>query len=290
MGNRLEGKVAVVTGGGQGLGEAYAKALVAEGARVVIVDLNLTSLMRVAHEINSMRSRSDTIAHALLGDVTDVTVGEKAVMGAVSEFGRCDILVNNAGIIRDGFFAKMTSMDWDSVIATHLGGAYGMTQPFFAHRKIAQDGSIGVVINITSPSGAHGNAGQANYSAAKSGLIAFTRTLAQEGERIGVKTFGLAPVAYTPMTASLFDNMFDSPEEAQQAFPAAAPATVLTAMVSDDFPMPSGTILLAAGNQIKELRMMATPPVLSDGAWGIDEVIAKVQKLGDPDRDTSFPV
>jgi 3-oxoacyl-[acyl-carrier protein] reductase len=192
---RLDGRVAIVTGAGRGIGRAEARALAAEGAAVVVMDLGSDTedvAGAVAKEIGLDGGRA-VAAH---GDVTDYDDAGIAVKTAVETFGRLDILVNNAGILRDRMVFNMTEAEWDAVIAVHLRGHFCMTkQAAVLFRQ--QRG--GVIVNTASVSGL-GSMGQANYAAAKEGIVGFTRTVALDLGRYGVRCNAVRPHAATRMT------------------------------------------------------------------------------------------
>jgi 3-oxoacyl-[acyl-carrier protein] reductase len=193
---RLAGKVAVVTGGGQGLGEAIALRLAHEGAAVMVNDLNPETVARTAEQVRATGGRAARFA----GNVTDETVVQELMAHAVAELGSIDILVNNAGITRDKLLKDLTLADWDAVLnlnlrATFLCAKFGT--PHMVGRK------WGRVINMSSR--AHlGNKGQTNYSASKAGVIGFSRSLALELGKFGITVNCIAPgVIATPGVTSL---------------------------------------------------------------------------------------
>ncbi len=201
----LDKKVAISTGAGGGLGEAYAKLFASEGASVVVNDLggprdgsgkDATMAQKVANAINE--SGGKAIANG--SDVGTIAGGEALFNDAIKAFGKVDILVNNAGILRDGTFAKMTEEQWDSVIRVHLKGTFCATLPVF---KFMKDHGGGVIVNTSSGSGLIGNFGQTNYGAAKAGIAGFTRVLSLEGRRYNIRVWTMSPGALTRMTEDL---------------------------------------------------------------------------------------
>jgi len=196
----LSARVAIVTGSGQGIGREIALTLAEQGANVVISDINAATANEVAAEIVAKNGKSMVIT-------ADVTVQEEVanlVDQTVSSFSQIDILVNNAGIARDTLLMKMSSTDWDQVLATNLKGAFLCTQAVVRHMMRQRWGRI---INIASVVGLIGNSGQANYAAAKAGLIGLTKSTAREVAARGVTANAVAPgFIDTEMTRKLSDN------------------------------------------------------------------------------------
>ena len=201
MGNRLKDKVAVVTGAGRGIGRAEALALAAEGAKLVVNDLGVATdgtgasqspAEEVCQEIKKMGGEAvpnyDSVATA--------EGGENIIKTAVDKFGRIDILVNNAGILRDRMLFNMTEDEWDIIMKVHLYGTFHCTRPASVHMRQQRWGRI---VNTSSISGL-GNVGQANYSAAKEGIIGFTRTAALDLGKYGITVNAIRPNAATRMT------------------------------------------------------------------------------------------
>jgi 3-oxoacyl-[acyl-carrier protein] reductase len=194
----LGGRVAIVTGAGSGIGEATARRLAAEGAVVVVNDVDLDRARAVASAIG----KDGGTAAAVGADVTRRDEVERMVAGAVAEHGRLDVLVNNAGINRDAMSHKMTEEQWDQVLAVNLKGTFLCAQAALPRMR---ERGWGRVIN-TSSIGSLGNIGQANYAASKAGVIGLTRTLALEDAKYGVTVNCVAPGAVmTPMLAGVPD-------------------------------------------------------------------------------------
>jgi 3-oxoacyl-[acyl-carrier protein] reductase len=193
----LENRVAVVTGAGRGIGEAIARRLAGEGAVVAVCDVMLENAQQVAASL----TRSGTKAGAYAVNVTDSKQVTEVCDKIVADFGRVDILVNNAGITRDGLLLRMSDEDWDAVLGVNLKGAFLFTRTL--SRTMLKQRS-GVIVNIASIVGIMGNAGQANYSASKAGLIGFTKTVAKELASRGIRSNAVAPgFIQTPMTDKL---------------------------------------------------------------------------------------
>lgn len=191
---RLDGRVAVVTGSGRGLGLAYARALAAHGARVVVNDVDPDVAERAAGSIVA----DGGAAVAQVGAVGDTEVAEALVGRAVADFGRLDVLVTNAGILRDTVLWKMTDDDFDAVISVHLRGTFTCVRAAVA--RMREQGEGGRIVCVGSPTGQVGNFGQTNYAAAKAGIVGMVRTWALELERAGIAVNAIVPVAATRMT------------------------------------------------------------------------------------------
>jgi 3-oxoacyl-[acyl-carrier protein] reductase len=199
---RLNGKVAVITGSGKGIGEAIAKRFAHEGANVVVNARNAENVDRVAKEINSLGFGR---AVGCACDISKKEDAERLVDTAVKEFGRLDILVNNAGFTRDNWLVKMTEEEFDTVLNVHLKGTFLCTQ---AAARIMMQQKSGRIINVTSRAGLKGNIGQANYSSAKAGIVGFTKTCALElGPKFNVTVNAVAPAAWTEMTEKIPENV-----------------------------------------------------------------------------------
>ncbi len=190
----LEGKVALVTGGAQGIGRAIGLLLAQKGATIVISDINIQKAEETAQEIEALGQR----AMAVQVDVANFQEVEKMVDAIVEKFSRIDILVNNAGITRDKLILRMSEEDWDSVIRINLKGTFNCTKAALKYMSRQRSGKI---VNIASVVGIMGNAGQANYSASKAGIIGFTKTIAREFAQRGINVNAIAPgYIQTPMT------------------------------------------------------------------------------------------
>ncbi|MBB6173176.1 NAD(P)-dependent dehydrogenase (short-subunit alcohol dehydrogenase family) [Nocardiopsis mwathae] len=194
---RLDGRIAVVTGAGHGLGRSHALGLAARGARLVVNDTDGAAAARVVGEI---RDRGG-LAVSDDGDVSAEDEADALIETAVESFGRVDIVVNNAGLLRDRAFKNITVAEWDRVVGVHLRGTFLVTRAAFGHMRA---NGFGRIITTTSPSGLFGNFGQSNYAAAKMGVIGLTKTLAIEGAGYDITANALAPVAYTRLTEDLF--------------------------------------------------------------------------------------
>jgi 3-oxoacyl-[acyl-carrier protein] reductase len=195
---RLQGKCALVTGASRGIGAAIALRLAAEGASVAV---NYSGSRDAALQVAAAIEEAGGHAVALQADVSDPVAATALVAAALSELGALDIVINNAGITRDGLLVRMSDEDWASVIATNLTGVFSVTR---AAGKIMMKARSGSIINISSVVGIAGNAGQANYAAAKAGVIGLTKSVARELAPRGVRCNAVAPgFIETDMTAAL---------------------------------------------------------------------------------------
>ena len=194
---RLKDQVAIVTGSGRGIGRAIAEALMAEGARIVISDINPETTESTTRELTAQGGQVLGVAC----NVTDTASIETLVAEVTKHWGRIDILVNNAGITRDNLCMRMSEDEWQAVIDTNLSSAFKVTKPVI---KVMTKQRSGRIINIASTTGVHGNPGQVNYAAAKGGIIAFTKTVALEYASRGITSNAVAPgFIDTPMTQKL---------------------------------------------------------------------------------------
>ena len=202
---RFEGRVSIVTGASQGIGETIARDLADEGAAVVLVDVQADKLEAVARSIAGSGGR----AEARQADVGDAASVERVVAGVVAAHGRIDHLVNNAGITRDGLLMRMKEEDWDAVLRVNLKGTFNFSKAVIRTMIAARYGRI---VNVASVAGLMGNAGQTNYAASKAGVVAFARSLAREVGARGVTVNAVAPgFIATAMTDVL-------PEEVKKAY------------------------------------------------------------------------
>ncbi|MBR7618284.1 SDR family NAD(P)-dependent oxidoreductase [Phenylobacterium sp. 20VBR1] len=255
----LDGKVAIVTGAGGGLGEAYAKLFAAEGASVVVNDLggsrdgsgNGTSAaaQKVVDEIIAAGGKA--VANG--DDVSTMAGGENIAKTALDNYGQIDILVCNAGILRDKTFANTTEADWDLVVKVHLKGTYCCTMPVWKWMK--DNGKPGAIVMTSSTSGLYGNFGQSNYGAAKAGIYGFMRVLSIEGRKYGIRVMGLAPGAFTRMTSDLPGRQGKEPDA--MSLPENIAPGVLY-MVSDLAADHTGKVLGVSSRGVREIKMLQT--------------------------------
>ena len=272
----LEGKVALVTGAGGGLGRAHAMLLAREGASVVVNDLggardgtgsSNTMAQKVVEEIKAEGGQ----AIANYGSVTNRDEAIAMVEDCVSAFGKIDILIANAGILRDKSFKNMDDEMWDVVMDVHLRGTYLSTKA--AYDKMLEQGNGGRIIMTSSTSGLLGNFGQTNYGAAKAGIAGFMRCLWLEGIKYGITVNVLAPTATSRLTTDIL------PEEVQENFPPEAVSPAVVWLCSDEAKEISGRQWVVAGNNVSLLSWQLTPIAtrsLSEGFWEVDEIGEKI--------------
>jgi 3-oxoacyl-[acyl-carrier protein] reductase len=207
---RLEGRVALITGGAQGIGRTIAERFLSEGAAIALCDMNIALAHTAAEEL----AKDGGTVKAYLMNVAEEEKVDAAVDSVMKDFGRIDILVNNAGITRDNLMIRMKKEDWDLVIGVNLTGTFIVSKGVIRYMMKARNG---VIINIASVVGILGNIGQANYSASKAGIIGLTKTMAKEFASRGITVNAIAPgFIQTEMTDHLSD-------EAKQAFLSAIP-------------------------------------------------------------------
>ncbi|MFH9488392.1 3-oxoacyl-ACP reductase [Streptomyces halstedii] len=268
----LEGRTAVVTGAGAGLGRAEALALAELGAAVVVNDVG-PSAHDVVAEIEERGSR----AVAVTGDVGEWSMGDRLVRTAVESFGGLDVVVNNAGVLRDKMLFNLTESDWDDVIRIHLKGHAGVSRAAAAHWRAASKASgapvYGRVVNTSSEAFLFGSPGQPNYSAAKAGITALTLSTAQGLARYGVRANAICPRARTAMTAEAFGEGVSAPGGLDIMAPERVAALVahLASPAADEI---NGQVFVVYGDMV---ALLAPPTVehkftAADGAFTPEEL------------------
>jgi NAD(P)-dependent dehydrogenase (short-subunit alcohol dehydrogenase family) len=263
----VKGRVAVITGAGGGLGRQHAKLFAQEGAKVVVNDLGgerdgTGSGSAMADAVVDEIAQAGGEAVANYDNVATFDGGRRVIQTALDAFGQVDIVVNNAGILRDKSFHRMTAEQWDAVLRVHLYGAFSVTRAAWPYMR---DQQFGRVIVTTSTSGLFGNFGQANYAAAKLGMVGLINTLAVEGVRHNVTANAIAPLANTRMTADVIPD-----DERLQLDPAyASPLVVhLASEECDD----TGTIILASGGHYARIAFMQARGVEFDHVPSVEEL------------------
>jgi NAD(P)-dependent dehydrogenase (short-subunit alcohol dehydrogenase family) len=281
----LDGKVAIVTGAGRGIGREHALALAQAGAKVVVNDLggslagdgsDLGPAEQVVEEIRSAGGEAGANGE----NVADFAGAERLVRRAVESFGRLDILVNNAGILRDRMLVNMTEEEWDAVIAVHLKGHFAPTRHAAAYwREQSKAGETvrARVINTSSPSGVFGNVGQANYGAAKGGIASFTLIAAQELARYGVTVNCLAPNARTRMTEETFGEL-TVPADGFDPLDPANIAPLVVALCADEAQDITGQCFFVYGGAINVLRPWDAGELIADDErWEPGDLLAQLR-------------
>ncbi len=284
MAKHLEGKTAIVTGSGRGIGRGVALALADQGAKVIVADFGGSvegtgSDRGVAdHVVDEIRAAGG-VAEADYCDVGDHAQAENLVRHALDSWGGLDILINVAGNLQERMIFNMTEAEWDSVIRVHLKGTYNTTHFASIHWRTERKGGYRL-INFSSGAGINGSAGQPNYAAAKAGLIGFTKSCANALARYGVTANAIAPGAATRMT----DRGLANQQATREGDPASERSTgtprdplnvapVLVYLCSEQGANVSGRVIGASGYQITLYRDMEMErQIFSDGPWDIDEL------------------
>jgi NAD(P)-dependent dehydrogenase (short-subunit alcohol dehydrogenase family) len=288
----LDGRVAVITGAGRGLGREHALLFAAEGAKVVVNDLgggpdgagsDLGPARQVADEIRAAGGE----AVASTDDVTSADGAQRVIQQAIDEFGALHVLVNNAGILRDRTIVNMTDGEWDDVIRVHLRGHFMPARA--AARYWREQSKAGrdlrpSMINTTSTSGLFNNPGQANYGAAKTGITSLTIIAQRELDRYGVKVNAIAPAARTRLTMATPGIPEDFLRPPAEGFDAMDPANVspfVGYLATADCPI-KGRIFYVAGGGIHLFQPFAIiDAVVKDGRWTIEELAKEAARLAD---------
>ncbi len=265
-----EGRVAVITGAGRGIGREHALLLAEHGAKVVVNDLGGTMdgsgedkgpAQQVVDEIVALGGE----ALANTDDISDFAGAERLIRTAVDGFGGLDVLINNAGILRDRMLTNMTEEEWDAVIKVHLKGTFAPSRhaaAYWRERAKAGETNDGRIINTSSPSGIYGNVGQTNYGAAKMGIAAFTIIAAKELARYGVTVNAIAPAALTRMTEGLGMGQLD--EESKEQMSPRHIATVVCWLASPDAAGVTGRVFDVSGRMLSVSEGWHRGPTIED--------------------------
>ena len=289
----LEGRVAVITGAGNGIGREHALLFASEGARVVVNDLggagdgtgaDATAAQRVVDEITA--AGGEAVANH--DDVADFEAAGRMVAQAVESFGRLDVLVNNAGILRDSFLHRMSEEEWDAVIRVHLKGHFAPLRHAAEHwrdRTKAGEEVRAAVINTASASGTYlPNPGQANYGAAKAGIAALTLVAAAELSRVGARANAIAPAARTRLTEDvpMIGEMVKAPDD-PDAFDVFHPAHVspLVAYLAREDCTVNGRLFAVQGGAISDVTGWSPGTTIStEGPWTQDVLERELGAIG----------
>ncbi len=272
----VQDRVVVVTGAGGGLGREYALTLAKEGASVIVNDLggsrdgtgaghNMAD--QVVEEIKAAGGR----AAANYDSVAEPEGAENIIKTALDEFGKVDGVVSNAGILRDGTFHKMSFENWDAVLKVHLYGGYNVIRAAWPHFR---EQSFGRVVVATSTSGLFGNFGQANYGAAKLGLVGLINTLAQEGAKYNIKTNAVAPIAATRMTEDIL------PPEVLKNLTPDFVAPVVAYLCSEEVP-DTDSIFIVGGGKVQRTALFQNEGVTFKTPPSVDEIASHWAEIDD---------
>ncbi|MFC0529777.1 SDR family NAD(P)-dependent oxidoreductase [Phytohabitans kaempferiae] len=271
---RLEGKVAVVTGAGRGLGRAHALDLAAHGADVVVNDVNLSPSGDPAGETSPLdevvRAVRALGRRAVANRDSVATPGGAAgiLRTALDAFGRVDIVVNNAGFLRDRTIGKMSDEEWTTVLDVHLAGGFYVARAFWRELRT----NAGALVFTTSHAGLLGQFGQSNYAAAKAGIVGLARTLAHEGRRDGVRVNVIAPIATTRLSALANDQLRDAVADFDPAY-VARMVTCLAGAAE------TGAVFGIANGAYSRFVLHETEPVRFDGVPTADDLDAALPTL-----------
>ncbi len=282
MSKICDGRVVIITGAGGGLGRAHALAFAAEGASVVVNDINLEAAEKVVAEITAAGGR----AMANNSDITNYESSGQAVASAIETYGDLHIVLNNAGINRDRMFASMTEEEWDSIMAVHLKGHFCISSHAVHHwrdQSKAGETVCARIINTTSGAGLQGSVGQSNYAAAKAGICALTLNQAAELGRYGITANAVAPAARTGMTTAVdaMAKMMARPEDGSFDYWAAENVSPLLVWLgSAESSAITGRVFESQGGKISIADGWRTTEGVDKGArWEPAEIAGAMEKL-----------
>lgn len=294
---QLEGRVAIISGAGRGIGREHALLFAREGASVVINDLGGSNagegadVVPAQEVVDEIRAAGGT-AVANTENIGTWDGATSLVQQAIDEFGRLDVLVNNAGILRDGFIATLSETDWDAVITVHLKGHFLLLRhaaEYWKAQSKAGDQPIASVINTASGSGTTiPNAGQVNYGSAKAGIAAMTLVAADELERYGVRVNAIAPIARTRLTLATpgMGALMSEPEEGEVDLFAPANISPLVAYLATEKCPITGRVYAVQGGAISQLAgWHDVETIETDDVWQIDDIAERLPRLGQAGSD-----
>jgi len=295
---RFDGKVAIVTGAGRGIGRSEALLLASEGAAVVVNDLGGAAdgagadqrpAQQVADEITAAGGR----AAANYDNIAEWSGGQGLIAQAVDTFGGLDVLVNNAGILRDKMSFNMDEAEWDAVVDVHMKGHMATSRfaaAYWRQQSKETGGPVGAtIVNTASESGLYGNAGQANYAAAKAGIASMTIVMARELERIGVRVNCIAPVARTRLTEALAGGVMDAKEGDFDRFGPENAAAMAVWLAGPDSEGITGQVFAIGGGKAQLLGgWRPVTEVPATDVWNLDSLTAARAALVDG-FDTGVP-
>ncbi|MDX6343662.1 MAG: hypothetical protein QOH87_3800 [Trebonia sp.] len=286
---RLDGRVAIVTGAGRGIGKSVALLLASEGASVVVADLGVAvdgsgQDSGPANETVAAIAEAGGKAVANSGDISDHATAENLVGSAIEQFGRLDVLVNVAGILRDRMIFNMTEQEWDDVIRVHLKGTFNTTKFAAAYwRSLRDETAQNRIINFTSVSGLHGAPGQPNYAAAKMGIVGLTYSSANSLAKYGVTVNAISPGASTRMTDSVpTDRRRARAVSADERSPDNV-APIVGYLASESSGWINGRVIHSSGY---EVSLYNNPEpisrIIGTGPWDADELSYQVERAFGP--------
>jgi NAD(P)-dependent dehydrogenase (short-subunit alcohol dehydrogenase family) len=280
-----EGRVAIVTGAGRGIGREHALLLAHQGAKVVVNDLggamdgegnDLTPAQSVVEEIKAIGGEAVVNGD----DISDWTGAENLVTQAIDTFGGLDVVINNAGILRDRMLTNMTEAEWDAVIKVHLKGTFAPCRhaaSYWRDRSKAGETNVARIINTSSPSGIYGNVGQTNYGAAKAGIASFTIIAAKELARYGVTVNCIAPAALTRLTENL--GMGQAPEEIKEQMSPAHIAPVVSWLASPESSHVTGRIFDVSGRMLSVSEGWHRGPTIENPTDDVAELGPQISEI-----------
>jgi NAD(P)-dependent dehydrogenase (short-subunit alcohol dehydrogenase family) len=286
--SRLDGRVAIVTGAGRGIGRSVALLLASEGASVVVNDLGVAmdgsgQDTGPAHDVVTEIGKAGGAAIANGADISDHAAAEGLIAAAIGEFGRLDVLVNVAGILRDRMVFNMTEQEWDDVIRVHLKGTFNTTRFASAHwRSLRDETAQNRIINFTSVSGLHGAPGQPNYAAAKMGIVGLTYSSAHSLAKYGVTVNAISPGAATRMTATIPTERRRAAAGTDEHSPDNV-APIVAYLASERSGWITGRIIHSAGY---EVSLYNNPEpisrIIGTGPWDADALSDQVERAFGP--------
>jgi len=291
----LEGKVAVITGAGRGIGRAIAIQMAEEGAKVVVNDPGVGPDGAGHDDGPADQVVAEIVAKGLTAvanydSVATMAGGESIINTAIDSFGRIDVLVNNAGILRDRMIFNMSEQEWDDVIAVHLKGHFACTKPATV---LMRQQRYGRIINFSSESGLWGNAGQANYGAAKSGIAGFTRVVARDMGRYGVTCNAIAPRAWTRLTATIPEQRPGAGAPRSPELEELSPESVspmVCYLASDHAWSINGQVFhVYAGTVALLHHPLPSRTIFKNGMWTLDELSKMVPGMLEGSRNPAPP-
>ncbi|HYX59818.1 MAG TPA: SDR family NAD(P)-dependent oxidoreductase [Streptosporangiaceae bacterium] len=286
---RLDGRVAIVTGAGRGIGRSVARLLASEGASVVVNDLGgdvdgSGASTGPAHDVVAEIAEAGGKAIANGADISDHVAAEQLVESAIEQFGRLDVLVNVAGILRDRMVFNMTEQEWDDVIRVHLKGTFNTTKFASAHwRSLREESAQNRIINFTSVSGLHGAPGQPNYAAAKMGIVGLTWSSANALGKYGVTVNAISPGAMTRMTASVPTERRRRARPDENEWSPDNVAPIVAYLASERSGWITGRIIHSSGY---EVSLYSNPEpvvrIVGTGPWQPDALAEQVERSFGP--------